>query len=702
MLSHASLHVRVFAAYAGVSDEVSSLLAASVTCHIEASAATLRLSSQETQECDWVVVSQDSAARTNTTLKASHSSSTDPASSAGKQNDHLDGLDRPQHKAGQREGDLTEEGEEVELFTRPPGGSALTSIVTGATGKLASYVETCTHLLAKNFSASAPATPEQIPLQCVGESSQDVAADASGSTLDKLSSSVENSPSTPSFHTPLTTPSEHSGGLNAASLPHGPARADVLGTRGGGAGPPSADVEVAGEMVEVSLQDGCVDNSRKGEDIVDGFSLLQPGLLSDPHGRQNLHDKHGPADDQEAFAILGLDEEEEEMKDDEATVGTSSPLAQSLQMDLDSSAASPTPSTTLPSSLLSTPSDDLDSFHILSSAADERVGVLPCEETAEDSQRIQMRDSASEVPLGMFLSQESAELSPSAEKGAGVLTSGVSTLSSSECTGGTPPREEEVAGSPAERKSEVELCAGQSSSSSPSYRSAGPDSRAAEGFDGKAVDLQTAPVKGHQSPDEMVPQEGSADLHTVPAKDNPSPDQTVSQVGSVSNSHLSPTPAAAPFPDPLLSPDSGCLSDEAEKMQTSASSAGATSGQAERAAPHAGPSRDNLHLHLHSTASRTSSSTSFPRSASLPVLGAPSTSHSMQSLSPSDFKRQRHLAQSPLRAIRNIPIVKNPFMSPLLAPDWLLQGLPHLCLVVSSVCCFRAWNSLWKRGFSRE
>ncbi|ESO99938.1 hypothetical protein LOTGIDRAFT_113239 [Lottia gigantea] len=51
------------------------------------------------------------------------------------------------------------------------------------------------------------------------------------------------------------------------------------------------------------------------------------------------------------------------------------------------------------------------------------------------------------------------------------------------------------------------------------------------------------------------------------------------------------------------------------------------------------------------------------------------------SMSPSDFARHRSISNSPLKAVRSIPIVKNPYMSPLLAPDELLKGLPDICIV---------------------
>ena len=46
----------------------------------------------------------------------------------------------------------------------------------------------------------------------------------------------------------------------------------------------------------------------------------------------------------------------------------------------------------------------------------------------------------------------------------------------------------------------------------------------------------------------------------------------------------------------------------------------------------------------------------------------------------------RHLQYSPIAMFRHLPIVKNPYMSPLLAPDDMLKTLPPVHLVVSQIC----------------
>ncbi|XP_067674831.1 hormone-sensitive lipase-like [Haliotis asinina] len=92
--------------------------------------------------------------------------------------------------------------------------------------------------------------------------------------------------------------------------------------------------------------------------------------------------------------------------------------------------------------------------------------------------------------------------------------------------------------------------------------------------------------------------------------------------------------------------------------------------------------RSKLHLNLKKTSesplkTNQPQATHMHRSASAGVFKTTVNNPG----SPTDFLRHRHTAQSPLHAIRRLPIVKNPFMSPLLAPDHMLKGLPHLSLV---------------------
>ncbi|CAL1531773.1 unnamed protein product, partial [Lymnaea stagnalis] len=52
-----------------------------------------------------------------------------------------------------------------------------------------------------------------------------------------------------------------------------------------------------------------------------------------------------------------------------------------------------------------------------------------------------------------------------------------------------------------------------------------------------------------------------------------------------------------------------------------------------------------------------------------------------EGMSPADFDTQNFSSHSPLHKLRKAPVVKNPYMSPLLAPDELLKGLKRVCLV---------------------
>ncbi|KAK3609366.1 hypothetical protein CHS0354_036604 [Potamilus streckersoni] len=48
---------------------------------------------------------------------------------------------------------------------------------------------------------------------------------------------------------------------------------------------------------------------------------------------------------------------------------------------------------------------------------------------------------------------------------------------------------------------------------------------------------------------------------------------------------------------------------------------------------------------------------------------------------PKSFPTERQIVQSPIKLFQHLPIAKNPFMSPILAPDDLLQGLPKTFIV---------------------
>ena len=71
-----------------------------------------------------------------------------------------------------------------------------------------------------------------------------------------------------------------------------------------------------------------------------------------------------------------------------------------------------------------------------------------------------------------------------------------------------------------------------------------------------------------------------------------------------------------------------------------------------------------------------------------PVMNAltqlsPKLTEVSRTFSPKRFSVQRKIAQSPIKLFRQLPIVKNYYMSPLLAPDELLKGLPEVHLAVS-------------------
>ena len=70
-------------------------------------------------------------------------------------------------------------------------------------------------------------------------------------------------------------------------------------------------------------------------------------------------------------------------------------------------------------------------------------------------------------------------------------------------------------------------------------------------------------------------------------------------------------------------------------------------------------------------------SMTLPRSSTVPELLS-------GSVAPKLFSVQRNIAQSPIQLFRRLPIVKNPYMSPILAPDEMIQGLPMVYLIVST------------------
>ena len=76
------------------------------------------------------------------------------------------------------------------------------------------------------------------------------------------------------------------------------------------------------------------------------------------------------------------------------------------------------------------------------------------------------------------------------------------------------------------------------------------------------------------------------------------------------------------------------------------------------------------------------------RTESIPVFIRPSEDHELfgqTSGPPKNYAQMRHYAQSPLTQYRHLPIQKDPFMSPMLATDDMLKGMPPVYMVVSVV-----------------
>ncbi|XP_060086239.1 hormone-sensitive lipase-like [Ylistrum balloti] len=87
--------------------------------------------------------------------------------------------------------------------------------------------------------------------------------------------------------------------------------------------------------------------------------------------------------------------------------------------------------------------------------------------------------------------------------------------------------------------------------------------------------------------------------------------------------------------------------------------------------------RQSLHLSLPS--SPTKHGNKFPISPSMPAIGISDRLGYKKGFSP--VYEARHHIESPVRIFRSLPIVKNPYMSPMVAPDEMLAFLPPLYLV---------------------
>ncbi|KAL5019641.1 hypothetical protein ScPMuIL_002533 [Solemya velum] len=90
-------------------------------------------------------------------------------------------------------------------------------------------------------------------------------------------------------------------------------------------------------------------------------------------------------------------------------------------------------------------------------------------------------------------------------------------------------------------------------------------------------------------------------------------------------------------------------------------------------------SRTNLRLDIESLPHNAKVG-SMPKCPSMPVIGTDfSLNRNTRPTTP--FVWDRHPMQSPLQLFRHLPVVNNPYMSPLVAPDDMLKDLPDICLV---------------------
>ncbi|OWF53834.1 hormone-sensitive lipase-like [Mizuhopecten yessoensis] len=87
----------------------------------------------------------------------------------------------------------------------------------------------------------------------------------------------------------------------------------------------------------------------------------------------------------------------------------------------------------------------------------------------------------------------------------------------------------------------------------------------------------------------------------------------------------------------------------------------------------------SLHLSLPSSPTKRRNKSDFPMSPSMPTIGVSDRLGQKKGFSP--VYEARHHIESPVRIFRSLPIVKNPYMSPMVAPDEMLASLPPLYLV---------------------
>lgn len=616
-----------FSAYAGVSDELSSQLAASVTCHIESSAATLRFSSQEAQEAEWIVVTQDASAKTNTTLKS------------------LEQQAPQQHMLphGNKESschtDDDSDCDEEEIFSRPRIVASVLSSVVDAKDKLMNYMDSYTHLFTNSF-ASGWQSSEEIPLIPVNEDSKEKRSNMDSLT-DSDGNASEESPGTQSFYTPLMSPG------------------DLLSVSASESSPPQKgktlwhpDIKGFDSDVDRISSSGPEASTNDGKKM--SYSPDQPEAVSVP--AEYLHLSYVP------FRDLGVDESSENTLEstsshisEEQNSQTSNPKGDTSSQGDDS---------------LSTQQEDFAScsnisVHNSNSNQSLIPNHIPVSSTLDLSASPVLDSKAVELQISM--PSLSDPVIQHLLESSGISDSSSSILPEIQFSNAVQDFAiaDKVASVPSEFcKLEMK-----------NFKNA---------FERKNItcisesDMSLLTNGGTQATAEISNDYGD----TKEISDHLSVCEVIDENHILANSltartHLEDSTYLARNPENVSS--NVVSRSKSEMLSVSNSTSSATRMAPNRSSLHSAL-RTNLKLDLQST----TSSTSMSRSASTSRLAdLKKFNSSIMSISPSDFKRERHLAQSPLRAIRNIPIVKNPYMSPLLAPDWLLEGLPHICMVVS-------------------
>ncbi|XP_025100459.1 hormone-sensitive lipase-like isoform X2 [Pomacea canaliculata] len=565
---------RCLAAYAGVSDELSSQLAASVTCHIESSAATLNMSSQDVSESDWVLISQDSAARVNTTLSTLQQKVQMSGSS------HLSSLER------------NDSQEEVELFMRPKiAVASVASTVADAKDKIMSYVGSCSQILVNSLSGwSAEGEVCSKTLQAVS---------SPGEESIEEESKQEESLETPSFYTPLTSPDEGQESL-----------------------------------VSCDMVTGSTPNDGTDRDLSDSYSESTSDMLESP---DNFFSRK-VSSEMKSNKDAGKKEGSEHDVPD-GLLASDLSFRHTCSRESDASLGKSFLALSSPCMPLLTE----EKAQLLRQEVENSAFVPECEVEDQPEMSHSFIDDSSDMNVYEVLADENQTVVVTVYKE------------------GIPPQDidnAEYVSSP--------LSEGAKQSSIKEVANLKENLQKSE---------ETGiTVTKHAKEDQLCSKDETFNLSDPSIISN-------FQIGSgLKTESISTAKSDLHFSTGNLSSDSGCLSDDTMRPGPSVSPSCILSEVTvmDSAVSPSHLRRMQLHLDLPTKSSKLS----LPRSASTPAFISPADfSRYSPSMSPSDFKRERHLAQSPLRAIRHIPIVKNPYMSPLLAPDSLLEGLPYISLV---------------------